>query len=435
MSINDPLEAPQDADRTILVPNPGGRKAAVSATAFGASPALSGAAVKSHGVGLNPLVGLANPLLDLAVPLRRMIMHPDVEGLRQQLVQAIRTFEAAAKAKNINIDAIAAARYSLCTLLDEAISRTPWGGGGVWASRSLLVTFHNEGSGGEKFFLILQKLAQDPGANIDVLELMYLCISFGLEGRYSLVDGGKAQLETLRERLYQMIRAQRKPAEKDLSPRWQGIVTDKKELFNFMPVWIVGAAAAALLVLIHIGLSLALNSASDPVLTALHNVNVAMPVTQAKPAQLGKAVPSLATFLAPEIREGLVSVSESPARDIITLRGDGLFPSGSTDVAANYYPLLNRIADALRTVTGKVLITGHTDNKPIFSLRYPSNWHLSKARAEAVQKLLVARAGSPERFSAEGRGDTEPMVPNNSPENRARNRRVDVTVLNPEAAE
>ena len=174
--MSDPTNPMQDPDRTVLVPTPGGRRTAPSqppATPAAEPPRSTGPA-QLHGVGLNPLVRAANPLLDLVPPLRRMASHPDVEALRMQLIQAIKNFEASAKAAQVQHDQIAAARYALCTLLDETISSTPWGGGGVWASRSLLVAFHNEAFGGEKFFLILQKLSQAPKDNVDALELMYL---------------------------------------------------------------------------------------------------------------------------------------------------------------------------------------------------------------------------------------------------------------------
>src|SRR6059058_2371594 len=170
--MSDPSNPMQDPDRTVLIPTPGGRRTAPSQAATpipgrASAPQGSGAPAQLHGDGLNPLVRAANPLLDLVTPLRRMASHPDVEALRMQLISAVKSFEAAAKAAHVEHDQIAAARYALCTLLDETISSTPWGGGGVWASRSLLVAFHNEAFGGEKFFLLLQKLSQAPKHNVD----------------------------------------------------------------------------------------------------------------------------------------------------------------------------------------------------------------------------------------------------------------------------
>jgi type VI secretion system protein ImpK len=91
---------------------------------------------------------------------------------------------------------------------------------------------------------------------------------------------------------------------------------------------------------------------------------------------------------------------------------------------------MERIADALAQVNGNLLVTGHTDSQPISrSARFPSNWHLSEARAKTVRDLLVERKVAPERIRSEGRADAEPVVANDTAGNRALNRRVDVTLF------
>ncbi|WP_394777807.1 DotU family type VI secretion system protein [Undibacterium sp.] len=467
MSGNEPLDPFQDPDRTVLVPAPGGKRAApaagqasapaedrtVMAPAAGAAatPAVPAAAASPapaarapnqakipatlHGTALNPLVRAANPLLDLVTPLRHMTSYPNVEELRVQLIGAIKTFEAEAKAAQVPHESIAAARYSLCTFLDETISSTPWGGGGVWASRSLLVTFHNEAFGGEKFFLILQKLGQDARANLHILELMYLCLALGLEGRYRVIEGGRAQLEILRERLQQLIQKQRGAFEAELSVHWKGATGKGEPLWRVIPVWVLAAIAAVVLIIVQLFFSYRLNQASDPVFAGLHQIKVQAPLPPAQPAPapvVTKPPVRVAGFLAPEIERGLVSVTETADRSTVTLRGDGVFASGSAEVTRDFIPLLQRIGDALKPVPGKVIVIGHTDNvKGGISAKFPSNWDLSKGRAESVRKLLAERAGPPERYTVEGRGDTEPLVPNDSAANRARNRRVDIVVLTP----
>ena len=477
MSTNDPLDPYQDPDRTVLVPMPGGKRPASAAPievtppvvpqpAFtaptsnanpnagsysaqpapppmsnarpqsGSAPAMGGGAssVKIHGDGLNPLVAAANPLLDLVLPLRHMVSYPQVENLRLQLVAAIKTFEAQAKAALVEHEAIAAARYSLCTFLDETISSTPWGGGGVWASRSLLVTFHNEAFGGEKFFLILQKLCQDPRANIQTLELMYLCIALGLEGRYRVIDGGRTQLEILRERLQQLIQKERGTAEPALSVHWMGASGKGESLWRMIPLWVIASIAAVILVLLQLLLSYRLSNISDPVFENIHKIKVEVPAPVSQSiASPVKAPVRVAGFLAPEIEKGLVSVTETADRSIVTLRGDGVFASGSAEITRDFIPLLERIGDALKPVPGKVIVVGHTDNVKGFSIKFPSNWDLSKGRAASVRAILSERAGPLDRYSVEGRGDTEPVVANDSPANRARNRRVDIVVLTPAA--
>jgi type VI secretion system protein ImpK len=361
---------------------------------------------------------------------------PDLQQLRERLALAVKTFEEQARAAHIPVEAIAAARYVLCTLLDETIASTAWGSG-VWGTRSLLVAFHNEASGGEKVFLILQRLSQDPRANLDLLELMVLCLSLGLEGRYRMQERGQEQLATLRERLLQLIGKERGGFDADLSPQWRGDIVAPVSALNQVPLWVMAAGACVLLLAVQLVCSVLLNRASDPVFAGLANIRVAAAAVATAPAAAPAPAPvsKLAGFLAPEVAQGLVTVRETAERSSITLRGDGVFGAGSAEVASQFAPLLARIGDALKTLPGKIIVTGHTDNtKPGLSARFPSNYDLSKARAAGVTAMLAQRAGPPERYSVEGRGDTEPQAANDTPANRARNRRVDIVVLAPKVA-
>ncbi|NWA02520.1 DotU family type VI secretion system protein [Pseudomonas gingeri] len=434
MNHNDTFDAEQDPDRTLLIPTPGGRRPAPAPAAvqppLAAQPApRTATTVVVNGKGLNPLVRAANPLLDLVVPLRLMTSAPDMESLRQRLIQAIQAFEGQARTSQIPAETVAASRYALCTLVDETISSTPWGAG-VWNSRSLLVTFHNEAWGGEKFFLILQRLSQDPRTHIDVLELLYLCMALGLEGRYRVLDRGLDQLTTLRERLLRLIQQQRGAQEQDLSLRWRGAETVQPSMLRLVPWWVLAAVAAVLLLTLQMTYSWLLNRASDPVFAQMGAIRVASPLRA--PAAPTPAPVRLSGFLAAEVAQGLVSVKDSADRSVVTLRGDGVFASGSAEVSSNFDDLLARIGDALKTVPGDVVVVGHTDNlRPSLSSRFASNFDLSTARAKTVARLLAERTGAPERYRSEGRGETEPLVANDSAANRARNRRVDITVLIP----
>jgi type VI secretion system protein ImpK len=439
MSTQDPNAPKQDPDATMLVLNPGGRRpAAQPAPAPNPDPGAYPGAAAPHAVlagsGLNPLVRAANPLLDLVVPLRHLVQPPDLGQLRERLAVAIRTFETDARDNGVPADSIAAARYALCTLLDETIAGTAWGSG-VWGSRSLLVAFHNEASGGEKFFLVLQRLSQDPARHLDLLELMYLCLALGLEGRFRVAENGPAQLTTLREKLRHLIRQHRGAAEPALSPQWRGAETPAASPLRTAPVWVALAAAGVLLLAAQLVASHFLNGASDPVFARLSALRQSAPAAAPREAAPAPASSRTAAFLAPEVARGLVTVTESAARTTITLRGEGMFGSGSAEVNADTAPLIARIGDALNALPGKVIVIGHTDNaKPGVSARFPSNYDLSKARAASVMAALAQRAGPPARYSAEGRGDAEPVVPNDSPAGRARNRRVELVVLAPASA-
>jgi type VI secretion system protein ImpK len=137
----------------------------------------------------------------------------------------------------------------------------------------------------------------------------------------------------------------------------------------------------------------------------------------------------VAQFLQPEIKAGLVAVRDEVDRSVITIRGDGLFAPASATLASDREALMKRIAEALAGIAGPVLVTGHTDNTAMRSLRFPSNWHLSDERARVVRDLMIRRRLTADRVRAEGRADGEPAVPNDTAANRAVNRRVEITLV------
>jgi len=435
MSQDDPFSLP-DSNHTIIMPTPGRRPAAQQATASAAIRDVFPNEPPPETGGLNPLLAAANPLLDVVPQLRATLQHPNPIGLRDFLAQSIKTFEARAQANGVKQEKIIAARYALCTLLDETVTSTPWGGSGTWAKQSLLVLFHNEGWGGEKFFLLLSKLAEDPVANRDLLELMYVCLALGFKGRYQVLDDGKAALETLRERLALMLRKQQGEYERALSPHWQGVKVGRKNLFTALPLWIALGGLGLLMLGAYFGLNYVLNEKSDPVFAQIQALRVQStapvpPPRVAAPAQK----PRLAKLLEPEIRLGLVAVRDEENRSVVTILGDGLFAPGSATVSPNYMAPLQRVAEALEALPGQVRVIGHTDNQPIRSARFPSNWHLSQERARVVMTLLKEKARAPDRYSADGRADAEPIGPNTTPAQRALNRRVEIVLSAPKAGE
>lgn len=428
-----------DAAQTIRMPTPGRKRE--PATNAGAPPATTEAPLApldASMAGRNPLLRAASPLLELALPLRRLASHPDLEALRAQLIQMVRRFEADGRSFGVPDAQLGPARYCLCTFIDEAIAATPWGAG-VWGRRSLLVTFHNEASGGERLFVILQRLAQTPAVDIDMLELIYVMLALGFDGRYRLIEGGKRQLDDIRARLEQMIRAQRGAVERALSPHWRPADRERKRLLGFLPLWVALALAAAVLMTAGLVLGLRINAFSDPVFAAMRAIRVApAPVLADKTKAAPKLAAALSGFLAPEIAQGLVTVGESADRTTVTLnntaQGVQIFASGSAELDAHFAPLVQRIGEALRDKPGNVVVIGHTDNQRIVSARFPSNVALSQARADTVRAMLAAKLPDPARVSAEGRGDTEPVASNDTAAGRARNRRVSIDILSPGAA-
>ncbi len=119
----------------------------------------------------------------------------------------------------------------------------------------------------------------------------------------------------------------------------------------------------------------------------------------------------------------------------IRLEGEVLFESGEATIQPRAGEILDRIAAIARTQPGSVEIEGHTDDVPIANTRFPSNWELSGARAAAAARYLIERGVPAERIRAIGFADTRPVVPNDTPENRAKNRRVEFVFVRPPAGE
>ncbi|NHZ36681.1 DotU family type VI secretion system protein [Massilia rubra] len=418
-----------------VAPNPGGASTTQGAGAVGANAAAAPPPGQRIHSGSNPLVALANPLLNLIPQIRTTVHHADPAMLREQLVAELRQFETRAREAGIANETIIGARYCLCTTLDEAATLTPWGGAGVWSASSLLVTFHNETWGGEKFFQLLSRLASYPAQHVDLLELQYFCLMLGFEGRYRVLDQGRSQLDVLKQRLLQLIRTQRGEHASALSPHWHDPVVAARAQRS-VPLWAVASVAALACVGLFIGLQWSLSSRSDEVYAAIDQLRVPRVVASAARPVPAPQARRLAQFLETEIAEKLVSVLDLSDRSTVIIRGDSLFESGAGTVSGSpaHAALLERIGKALNAVPGAVLVVGYTDDVPTRGLRFASNWELSVARAESVKNMLQALLDQKNRLRAEGRGAAEPAVPNDSPANRARNRRVEITLMVPPAA-
>ena len=422
---DDPF-AQLDGQRTFTRPKPGGWSSPRQTDAEGTVPLRETGASAAPEHGLNPLLAVANRLLLLAPQIRQTRHVADPAALRQSLSQGIRDFVAEAQSRGVAPERVMAARYVLCTVLDEAAADTPWGGSGAWGRHSLLASFHNEAFGGEKVFQLMARLAEDPQANRDLLELIYAAMALGFEGRYRIIDNGRAQLELVRDRLAQILRQQRGPYAQPLAQHWAVQVSSQGKVLTWLPLALTAVGAVLLLAGIYTAFVFALSGASEPVFSRIQSLRLAPPVAPvAQPAPQ----PRLAQFLQSEIKAGLVAVRDEVDRSVITLRGEGLFAGGSASLEPEREALMLRIAEALARQPGTVLVTGHTDNVPIRTARFPSNWHLSEDRAQTVQRLLVSGGVPADRVRAEGRADGEPLVANDSARNRALNRRVEITLM------
>lgn len=138
----------------------------------------------------------------------------------------------------------------------------------------------------------------------------------------------------------------------------------------------------------------------------------------------------LAHDLAEALRLDRITMRRDERGLVLSLPEEAAFATGSADVSAEALEMIRRIAAAVAPTGNSVRIEGHTDDVPISTSRFASNWELSTARASAVVEFLVRSAGvAPARLSAAGYGEFHPRVPNDSPQNRALNRRIDIVIL------
>ena len=473
MSDEDPFAEPDDTDRTVIKPNPGGRRTAAQvppqptqaqpAAPQYAPPDPPAAPLDTFGIpaaaslqdataqraqqqevepvltGMNRLNACAAPLFSLISRIRNRAQHMDADKLRQSVVSEVRAFENRALQAGIAAQTVKAARYSLCATLDDVVLNTPWGGQSNWGLQSMVGTFHRETVGGDRFYDLLARLEKEPANNIDLLEFMYMCMSLGFEGRLRVEQGGPDKHTRIRAGLASVIRAQRGAMERDLSPNWKGVEKPYRALSAWKPVWIALGVTGLLLISEFASLSYVLSNRTENLIGQLSIIEASPvaelerrappppppPPVDVQAVQLEK----FATFLKPEIDEGLVNVFGKGNTLVIRIAGSGMFGSGSDALVDKFRGSIDRVAQALNDEPGKVIVVGHSDNVPIRSSRFPSNMHLSLARAKSVMNKMADAIDDDSRLSAEGRADAEPIADNGTAEGRATNRRIEVVLV------
>ena len=259
------MEYSQD-DRTVILNRSGELPASTPLTDFAAAPKMEKIeqrmvyAARRHETSsfnpsLNPLIALAANLLSEVVRLKNTFQAEDLHSLKERLSADIRLFEHHALQDSGDSSEVMAARYVLCTAIDEAVVTTPWGNESAWSQMSLLSSFHNETFGGEKFFQLLERLSRNPVKHLHLLELMYLCLSLGFEGKYRVMPRGTLELEVIRDSLYRQIRQLRGDVPSEISPHWQGLQGERGRLVRAAPWWAVALFTLLCLTIMYSGFS------------------------------------------------------------------------------------------------------------------------------------------------------------------------------------
>ncbi|XDA99851.1 type VI secretion system protein TssL, long form [Sulfitobacter sp. LCG007] len=465
MTRDDPFAEPSDTDKTIVRPNPGGRRPAAPAhmpppqgaqTPSEPAPARAhpqaqhGRAqqaaaqatvvpVKAAATGMNPLNAAAATLFALVARIRNRAQHANPAALRESVIAEIRAFEHAAIESGVAAQTVRVARYALCATIDDVVLNTPWGGSSVWAQRSMVGTFHKETHGGDRFYDLLARLEASPAVNRDLLEFLYMCLSLGFEGRLRVEPRGSERHMAIRDGLARLIRTHRGSVEPDLSPRWKGVTLAHRLISAWTPVWLAGGLTLLGVCAAFAGFSLALDGSTEALRDQIAGLDVAGPVTLDRPAPPPPPAPpaprevetveSVAAFLKPEIDEGLVTVESAGNTLAVRISGENMFAPASDTLEPRFAEVVDRVAAALNVEGGRIIVAGHSDNVPIRTARFPSNLALSLARAKFVMERLSQTLTDGSRITAEGRADREPVASNDTPEGRAKNRRIEVILV------
>ncbi|ELR64607.1 Outer membrane protein ImpK/VasF [Photobacterium marinum] len=380
-------------------------------------------------LGDNPLLEDAGVLLSIIAQIRSTPDHHDVPALKQSCIEKVREYEIRLRAKSVDGESIESARYCLCSFIDETVLNTAWGGQSSWGTESLLSTFHAETLGGEYFYTLLDNALSHPHTNWQLLELQYLCLSLGFIGKMRVEERGMDRLEFYREQIFQQLTARRGESQTELSPDTKARVLIGAKPKSDFPVWVIISVFSALTLGVYMGFSYHLNAYSNEVFNQINDVARWEAVKTDSTEEENPGAKYLQQLLQSEVEKGAIEFVELPDRIRIVINSNELFVSGSAEVKGSLIPLLSKIARALESTQGRILITGHTDDQPIFTSKYPSNWHLSLARATAVANTIALGTQLHGRLWPEGMGDSEPRNPNNSAKNRAKNRRVEIDLL------
>ncbi|MDR1057492.1 MAG: type IVB secretion system protein IcmH/DotU [Coxiellaceae bacterium] len=234
-------------------------------------------------ININPMIGACDQLLNLVIILKTAEFPEDSDKFLHDLAHEIRSFEHQAQIANYPSNIIIAARYALCSLLDEVITLTPWGQKNHWSEKDLLSLFHNEKYGGSRFFSIIDRALEDITNNLHLIELLYLCLNLGFTGKYQEVKSGKSELLAITNKLYQIISQHNNRNAKNLLIHETNSQIQHKHMAttNFIlatintPKKLFSIALASAIIisgLIYLGISLKLNQASSSVYTTIKQI-------------------------------------------------------------------------------------------------------------------------------------------------------------------
>ena len=202
--------------------------------------------------GLNKLLEAAIPILGLSVRIRNMPNFGDVNELHSRVQNEMQNFQLEMDSLGFDDATTLAARYCLCSMIDESVLSQPWGADSLWPERPMLSVFHNETWGGEKVFGILDRVMDEAHRFPDLLEFVYFCIALGFEGKYHVMHNGQAKLDHLLSAIYKILEKNSGESPDVLVFPEPNIYVQKQRMNWRIPVWSILFIGLILVALLHI---------------------------------------------------------------------------------------------------------------------------------------------------------------------------------------
>ena len=432
-------------DHTVFRPNPAGRRPqarqnpAVRETAAAPPRKASVQGQDLAAPDLNPIMRAATPLLLLLGRLRAALIRAPGSGLVAQIAAAIEKCDREMMAAGVPPGEANTAKFALCASADEVLANLPGEERAGSGRFGLMTRFFGENNGGRRFFDELDRVERDPRAHYFLLELFYACLALAYQGGRQGAAAGSGAVAAINSELRQILQKSGPVPPQGLSPHWRGQPLASHAVRLRVPFWTIAVLAGLLLFGAFVGLRLSLGHRAEAAAEALGALNPATPVTIGRKVEVAPPAPPpptpeqvsqldhIRTVLAPNISAGTLSVDPSADQIVIRIVDRDLFKPGKSAILDEVKPLMTYIALALDDEAA-VKVVGHSDNTPISNARFASNFELSLERAKVVGALLKQSLSHPERVIAEGKGADAPIAPNDTPEGRAKNRRVEIVV-------
>lgn len=215
---------------------------------------------------VNPMVAASAALISEAIRLKQLTSKPDYKQLHESLLHEIKALESRAHQLGYRSRLILSARYMLCALIDEIIQTSHWSSKDDWSDKSLLQTLQRETTGGERFYTIVQRGMEDPQDTIDALELGYICLSLGFQGKYSTDSNERS---TFIDNLQNLIAHQRGEVDNTLHFNLAKKTPRKFKQLRLPPAWLTAMMAGIIMLAIYIPYHQRLSHLAQPAFKAI----------------------------------------------------------------------------------------------------------------------------------------------------------------------